>query len=222
MSDRFEVLVVCTGNMCRSPMIEHLLQRRLEEFGNSALERPWHVRSAGTNVPPGAWVHELALEALGRKGIRVPPTPSRTLAEADPSSAHLILVATAAHRTEVVTGCPSLVRRTFTLLQFARWCAASRAQDPASAGRSAAAALDGDELVQRAIAARAGLQPADPADLDLPDPMGGALPVFERALDRIDRAIGEILGPPPPRRTPPPFDPARLAGSNLAQSWSVP
>ncbi len=44
----FRVLVVCTGNICRSPMAEHVLRRAFEEAGLGAQVT---VSSAGT----GAW-----------------------------------------------------------------------------------------------------------------------------------------------------------------------
>jgi len=43
------VLVVCTGNLCRSPLAEALLRRRLQEAGLDA-----DVASAGTAAPPDA------------------------------------------------------------------------------------------------------------------------------------------------------------------------
>jgi protein-tyrosine phosphatase len=45
MSDRLDVLVVCTGNICRSPTAEGVLRHRIRERG---LESRIGVKSAGT------------------------------------------------------------------------------------------------------------------------------------------------------------------------------
>jgi len=52
------VLILCTGNSCRSQMAEGFLQ---------ALEPNWKVRSAGTK--PSDQVHPLAVKVMGEKGI---------------------------------------------------------------------------------------------------------------------------------------------------------
>lgn len=61
MSSDPSVLVVCFGNLCRSPMAEGLLRHRLPE--------PWDVRSAGTNAyggdPPTPAGQEVMLRLAG-------------------------------------------------------------------------------------------------------------------------------------------------------------
>lgn len=191
MGDPFDVVMVCTGNMCRSPMMEHLLRRSLAERGPSA-GRPWRVRSAGTHVPQGAWTHEMTLEALARKGIHLAPQPARSLDDVDAGSADLILVATTEQRAEVVSRLPSQVRRTFTLLQFARWCALSNERDGV---QDVDADLSGERLLARALSARGQLQPTPPGGMNLPDPMGEPLAQFERTAQQIDDALTDMLGP---------------------------
>ncbi len=88
--DRFRaelrVLFVCTANVCRSPLAEAMLRRRLHILG---LGRRVRVGSAGTRVgqpgrPPDPRVKKLALEAgipLGR--IRARPLTLRLLRQSD-------------------------------------------------------------------------------------------------------------------------------------------
>ncbi len=47
---RRRILVVCYGNICRSPMAEALLKRKIKAAG---LDREFAVRSAGVRAEPG-------------------------------------------------------------------------------------------------------------------------------------------------------------------------
>lgn len=57
---RMKVLVLCTGNSCRSQMAEALI--------NHELGKQWQAFSAGTQ--PSGYVHPLALRALEELGIQ--------------------------------------------------------------------------------------------------------------------------------------------------------
>jgi arsenate reductase len=61
VGDRKRVLVLCTGNSCRSQMAEGLV--------NHLLSAEWEGRSAGTR--PAARVHPLAVEAMAEVGIDI-------------------------------------------------------------------------------------------------------------------------------------------------------
>ena len=53
------ILVICYGNLCRSPMAEGLLRARLGE--------PWEVVSAGTNAIGGDAPSPMGVEAMRRE-----------------------------------------------------------------------------------------------------------------------------------------------------------
>lgn len=63
----FQVLLVCTGNTCRSPMAEGILRSVLP----SEIEALVRVVSAGTGAPPGAPATSLAISTAAGQGIDI-------------------------------------------------------------------------------------------------------------------------------------------------------
>ena len=61
MSDRKRVLILCTGNSCRSQMAEGWINHELRDT--------WLARSAGTD--PAISVHPLAVRAMAEVGIDI-------------------------------------------------------------------------------------------------------------------------------------------------------
>jgi len=96
-ADRVNILVVCTGNSCRSPMAEGLLRDRLERFAPGR----YVVRSAGTITEEGLKASLTAVEVLREKGVDISNHRSRPLDEELVEWAHLILPMTADHLGEV-------------------------------------------------------------------------------------------------------------------------
>ena len=71
MSAKPLILVLCTGNSCRSQMAEAFLR----EAGGDAIE----VASAGSK--PSGYVHPLAIKAMAEKGIELTDARSKSLDE---------------------------------------------------------------------------------------------------------------------------------------------
>jgi len=67
-------LMVCTGNICRSPMAEALLASRLSSLGVRA-----EVESAGIAALEGEPAHRLAQELLRERGLDISGHRSRQL-----------------------------------------------------------------------------------------------------------------------------------------------
>lgn len=183
----FCVLIVCTGNLCRSPMAEFIFKSALEErWPKSAL--PWVVESAGTQVKPNLPMHPFALEILRERDIPAMEFRTRVLSADLISRADLILTAERQHRVAVVKCVPSAVRLTFTLRQFARIANQMRefdGADPVESGRY---------LLAESVSSRAQLQPVAPKDDDIIDPMGKRIDAFRRCADSIQVAVAAILG----------------------------
>lgn len=85
----FSILVVCMGNICRSPMAEGVLRRVIEE---ASLPRPVRIDSAGTHgyhvgQPPDA----RARQAASRRGIDIAAQRARQVEAEDFHRFDLIL-----------------------------------------------------------------------------------------------------------------------------------
>jgi protein-tyrosine phosphatase len=117
----FTVLMVCTGNIGRSPMMERLMRRELVVRQRSdATPVTVTVTSAGTLAQLGRPMEPGAQHALTDLGVDADDFGATPLTSAAVTSSDLILVATRDHRSAVVGLLPAAVRRTFTLLELAR------------------------------------------------------------------------------------------------------
>lgn len=163
------ILVVCDGNMCRSPLAERLIAARLPGV---------EVASAGRMAgDDGVEMDPLAQAELVRLGGSAEGFTARRLATWQLDAADLVLTATMKIRSRVIQKSPRAMRRTFTLLEFASL--ASRA--PAGSA---------DFLVTWCFGNRS-LVAED--ELDLPDPIGGTPELHRMVADTIDRAVDRIV-----------------------------
>lgn len=111
-----QVLTVCTGNICRSPLLERVLQRELDRrWGAGA----YTVGSAGTRALVGHPMDERSAEVLGSFGGSAAGFVARRLTQQLIAAADLVLVATTEHRAAVVREHPPALRHTFTFREFA-------------------------------------------------------------------------------------------------------
>ncbi len=106
------VLMVCTGNSCRSVMAEYLLRHKTGD-------RPdVEVISAGTSVFVTAPASSGAVEVLRRRGIDASRHRSQPLSPVVVRKADLILVMTGAHRDAVLRSAPEVQPRVYLLREF--------------------------------------------------------------------------------------------------------
>jgi protein-tyrosine phosphatase len=174
----FAILAVCTGNICRSPMVEHLLRDALAAAPGGT---PFEVVSAGVRGWDGAPMDAAAADELRRLGGDPIGFRGRSFSVALGERADLMLTATADHRRLVLQEVPQALHRTFTLLEFAHLVSAVESV--------ADAAGDPPQLVSRAAAHR-GAARLDAYDLG--DPYGQPAAVHRRTAQLAYAAVTEI------------------------------
>lgn len=179
------VLMVCTGNICRSPMMERILEAAVEERGLHAV-----VTSAGTWAREGEPMQPFAAATLSDHGLDAGGFHATPLTETLITSADLVVTATREHRAHVVGLVPGAVRHTFTLLELAR-IASNAPAPPASDVGADGAGLR--EAVAWAAQMRGSVpRPAEGAD-DLDDPLGAPLEVYRERAETITGAVEQIV-----------------------------
>ena len=184
----FRVLFVCTGNICRSPMAEHLMRDGLRaRLGPDADH--FVVASAGTFGLVDHPMEPFASDTL-RDHHAVDGSAFRAKALADfmVSGADLVLTATRDHRAAAVTLHPQAARRTFTIREFDRLLSTTTLADlPADLTERAPA------VVAAAVAQRGLLRADKPGDDDITDPYRGPLKGFETCAALLQQALTHPL-----------------------------
>ncbi len=105
------VLLVCTGNTCRSPMAEvmlvDLLSGRFPEQMNG--QRPAaYIASAGLSAFPGGPASSEAMSVMRKQGLNLQAHQSRSLTERSLRHADWVLTMTRSHRAAIVDRMPHL------------------------------------------------------------------------------------------------------------------
>jgi len=108
---KLKILVVCTGNICRSPAAEMMLRDRLRANVR--------VESAGTGALVGDDIDAQTRRLLEAQGVTAPSFSARQLSVAMVQRADLVLTMTREHRSAVLRLEPRALRRTFTLTEAA-------------------------------------------------------------------------------------------------------
>lgn len=188
MPENFHILMVCTANLCRSPLMEHILRQSLIA---SAADPGWTVGSAGMQATEGKPMHPNSQRILSERGIQTGAWLSRQLCADFIRRADLILTAGAQHRSAVVALFPAAVQRTFLLRPFSalsalsKWPVSPGAAEPAHPARPT-------DLIMAAARARSRLPP-ELRDTELDDPIGRPLGRFRECADAIASAIDPIV-----------------------------
>ncbi len=178
------VLLVCEGNVCRSPMAEALLAARLAAAGLADVT----VRSAGIRTEPGLRAHRFAREALNARGIHgADQHRSQLLTVGLVGEADVVLAATIGLRDAAVAIAPAARDRTFAWLELL-----ALAAEPFELSGNIARER-WEELLRQARQRRGLVRAAEPAGFDVPDPIGRPAEVYVNLASDLDASMTALV-----------------------------
>lgn len=175
------VMLVCTGNIARSPLAEVLLQDLVQQRGLGV----W-VRSCGIHARPGEPAVQGSREEARARGLDLSAHRSRAADPRELGGCDLVLTMTLAQRRRLAEVWPEGVDRTFTLRGFVVLLEESPPPVPEDAGpaKRLRAALDH-------LAAVGGRRPGD-----IEDPYFLPREAYRRLADDLERllvAVADLL-----------------------------
>lgn len=172
------ILTVCTGNICRSPLAEYLLREDLppEEF---------NISSAGIMAVPDGRVPTQQLRIAASIGIGgMEAHRAQMLTKGRLGVSDLILALSRGHRKRIVRMDPQVLRRTFTLREFAYLAGHVRPEDVE------VCFPEFPDTLQAAVEAVARMRgmvppPASNEDFDIVDPFRESRAIYKLSRDQL-------------------------------------
>ena len=170
------ILVVCTGNVCRSPIAEGCLRASMKRRLDS--QAPF-VSSAGTAGWEGSEAMPESIRAAAERGVEIGSHVARRLTSAMIADADLIVAMAREHADAVAAGAPDAVTRTFTLKELVRLLEALPPPNTSSPNGLAARVVEADRL-------RGNGFEGNVHDEDVSDPLGLPLGAFRAIAWELD------------------------------------
>lgn len=186
-----QILFVCTGNTCRSPMAEGLLRTMTEQAGLEV-----RIRSAGLAAVEGYPISAYSLQILRSKGMKGELSSSPVTGEAV-EWADLILTMTASHKRSLVRQFPHAVDKIHTLKEYTEndpgVLESLKERESLSADleirRSLGQPISGSDRQRLAELERFAME----YDTDIDDPIGGSIEAYKCCADEIEECLAKLV-----------------------------
>ena len=175
-----DILLLCTGNICRSPMAEGILRQRLERLDVEAT-----VHSAGL-LDLGREASAPAVDVMGERGVDLSAHQSRPMAREQIERADLVICMERMHVREAVLLDPDAYPKVFTLKELVRRGTVVGPRQPdESLAEWLARAHEGRRAAHHLGAA---------AEDDVKDPIGRPRDVYVRTANELEELIDRLVG----------------------------
>ena len=174
-----DILILCTGNICRSPMAEALLRDRLRDRGIDA-----SVSSAGLSFDDRPATDDAIQVATGY-GLDLRNHRSRMLAPELVEKADLVITMERLHAREAIVLADGALSKTFTLKELVR---RARAEGHRAPGESL------EEWLVRVNAGRKAMDlMGESSDDDVADPYLSSSKVYAACIAELDELVRELV-----------------------------
>lgn len=190
MQNDFSILMVCTGNICRSPMAEYLLAQMIQDIPEVS------VLSAGTHAMVGEQMFPISQQIAQSFGAEdVKSHRARQVTPEILEGSDLVLTMTREQRRFVVESNPHVTRRAFTVREFVRL--ANATTDEMLAGDLETVEGSNIEKLRASVhsvsLSRSQIPSVgDPTELEVIDPYGQSVEVHQSSAEQLVPAIGEV------------------------------
>jgi protein-tyrosine phosphatase len=172
------IVVMCTANVCRSPMAAALLARRLEALGVTV-----PVRSAGM-IGGGEPPHPEVISVMASYGVEIASHRSHVVCADDLAPASLVLAMARDHLRHAAITEPGAWPRAFTLKELVRRGERIGPRPPGEPfSRWLSRAHEGRERISLL---------GDSPDDDVADPAGGPMSAYADTGDLLDRLVTRL------------------------------
>ena len=181
------ILVVCTGNVCRSPIAEGLLRDALtQRFGEHAP----HVTSAGTAGWEGEGAMKESVAAAAERGTDISGHVARKVTGIMVEHAALVVTMATEHRDALSRFSPDTAHKTFTLKELVRLLEHLSPMDPTEASAEEPPLA---ERVAAADGARRDGFAGKPHDQDVVDPLGMPMESYRAIAWELDEWVARLV-----------------------------
>lgn len=172
--------MVCTGNLCRSPMAEAVMRQQVKQRGCDI-----EVSSVGTWAYFGNPATTEAIKVLEGRGIDLSSHQSRAMDPKEVRDADVIVAMTSVHRREILHVVPEVENKIVLMKELVEL------------------ALDGDlpdGSEARLERLRGAQRPKWRRAMDLDDPIGKPIGAYEKTVGLIEMGVEVLVdalcGPP--------------------------
>jgi protein-tyrosine phosphatase len=187
----FKIVVVCTGNICRSPMAEQMLTEKAAKA-----KLPISVSSAGVMAMTGDPMTTQSADAMTLRGFTPTKHISQDLTPKILEEADLVLTATLDHRSELARMLPKASKYSFTIDEFARLTSFLSADPEFQDEFKKKPRETREQYLKRATHEAVLLRGMVPTNLDpkdVVDPYGESVEVYNQVAEHLDVMLDIIV-----------------------------